>query len=140
MFWNYISHDAHALCSVVEHHGKCSSKTSGLPSFTITDLRVYFKGALAGKNIEKHWHRGTNLSIFLLQPLNACRRERRRRSRRNGEIGSFICSQPLATGSFCSATEFGENSPVRGVRGALHGFLHRGPEGSSYATDLDIPT
>lgn len=32
------SHDAYALCGVLEHHGKCSSKTSGVPRFTIAGL------------------------------------------------------------------------------------------------------
>ena len=38
MFWNYISRDAQLHCRVHKHHGKCSSKTSGVPRFAITGL------------------------------------------------------------------------------------------------------
>ena len=38
MFWNFISHDAQLHCGVHEHHGKCSSKRSGVPRFAITAL------------------------------------------------------------------------------------------------------
>lgn len=96
-------------------------------------LGVYFKGALTGKrlrntDIEEPISPFSSCSCWM--PVGA----------RGGEAGGkwrnrFLYMQPpTCDWALVFRHQAWRKGPCSGVRGALHGFLHRGPEGSSYAS------